>query len=360
MNSSIGKPPTSPKLRKKHIERRAKSLRTLPRGKVRKNNFVDVVDKTEVEHAVRFKRGTNPMRRQDRSRAIYDSIGNQIDSTRKTHPVIMFKLDSKHPLDSNQKEDVPGPGSYARHAYIGDFQPDSTVESAPAPTLGGREVFGSTVNYSEAKNTPGPQDYKLKNVNKTKEKCAPSYSLTARNFLRTEADKIPGPAQYLGIDMGPRLDKVRPQAPKTGLGIGDRDKSAIYIAENKRRGEYAVGPGEYGSGIQFPVRGGSVASNQFESRYRGPEVCALNKAARDQPPVDPIALAAIYSCTPGGSLQYRACAKQVESTKRSAPRASLSGRNWFGNTTNVSELFSKLGKQESLTGLRRSRSQMPR
>jgi len=358
MNGSLGKPPTSPKLRRKHIERRAKSLRSLPRGKVRKNNFVEEVDKTEVEHAVTFKRGNNPMRRQDRSRAIYDSIGNQIDSTRRTHPVIGFQLDSKHPLDDSQKEDVPGPGSYTRHAYVGDYQPDSTVGSAPAPTLGGREVFGSTVNYSEAKNTPGPQDYKQQNPNKSKERTAPSYSLCARNYIKPEADKVPGPSQYVGIDIGPRLDKIRPGAPRIGLGIGDRDKCAVYIAENKRRGAYAVGPGEYGSGVQFPVRGASVASNQFESRYRGPQVCALNKAPRDQPPVDPIALAAIYSCTPGGSLQYRACDRQVESTKRSAPKASMSGRNWFGNTTNVSELFTKLGKQQSLTGLRRGR--MPR
>lgn len=363
MNAPLGKPLTSPKLKKRLIQRREKTIKTIPKRKVRKNNFVDIVDKTEVENSVRFKAGSGGPKREDRSRAVYNSIGIQQQSTRKTDPIIGFKLSDKKPLNDAQKDDVPGPGSYKPPTCIGGYQPDSTVQSAPEITLAGREVFGGTVNYTEAKNTPGPLDYPQKNPNvSTKEKRAPHYSLTARNYVRTEADKIPGPAQYLGVDMGPRLDKVRPRCGfPIGLGLGDRDKCSVYIAENKRRGAYAVGPGEYGVGVEFPVRGETQSSNQFESRYKGPVVCALNKAHRDHPPVDPVALAAIYSCSPGAALHYRSCDKQVLSTKRSAPKASISGRNWFGDTNNVSELFSRLGKQESLTGLRKYRpSRAPR
>ena len=47
MNAPLGKPLTSPKLKKRLIQRREKTIKTIPKRKVRKNNFVDIVDKTK-------------------------------------------------------------------------------------------------------------------------------------------------------------------------------------------------------------------------------------------------------------------------------------------------------------------------
>ena len=48
-----------------------------------------------------------------------------------------------------------------------------------------------------------------------------------------------------------------------------------------------------------------------------------------------------------------AIGKQLESTKKSAPAATMSGRISFGDASNVAELYTKLGQMNKLTTIRR-------
>jgi len=336
--------PNKLRIRKEEMLERAKSMSALTPASKMVNNFVHKVDQkhTETQMVFHTSVGARPA---ERSRKIFDSCGYQIDSTRRTAPQVTFKCAAKKPGDDNQGQNYPGPGSYKRNPYVGGYQPDSTIPSAPEPTMGGREVFGGTVDFTEAKHTPGPQNYIPRNPEWDKERRAPSYSMYDRNYVRTEAEKNPGPGEYLYGHMSDHLDQVKPRPWGVPFVKQKRDRDAIYIPVNKQRDETPCGPGEYGQGVE-------MSGNQYEGRYPGKKNACFGKCARDEPAVDPIALAQRYSNTPGSKLLVSSIGAQVDSTKETAPKCTMSGRNWFGDTNNVSELYSKLGRQSSLTNLK--------
>jgi hypothetical protein len=304
--------PNKLRISKREMLERAKSMSALTPASKMVNNFVNTVDKKHTEEQMVFHQAVGP-RPDERSRKIFNSCGNQISSTRRTAPMVMFKTSAKQPLDDNESQDVPGPGSYKRQPYLGGYNPDSTIPSAPEPTLGGREVFGGTVDFTEAKHTPGPQNYIPRNPEFDKERRAPSYSLYARNYVRTEADKNPGPAVYLKGDMTKHLDVVREKPFGVAFTKQRRDRDAIYIPVNKHREETPCGPGEYGQGVQ-------MTGNQFESTFKGKTEAVFGKCARDKPDIDPTALAAKASNAPGSTLLVSSIGSQVLSTKKSAPK----------------------------------------
>jgi len=340
--------PESPtKIRKKEMMTRAKSMSALTPARMLENNFIETLEQKQTEQEMVFHRVEGP-KPAERSRKVYDACGNQISSMRQTAPILVFKTAAKKPLDAAQRENVPGPGSYKRQEYVGGYQPDSTIESAPEPTMGGREVFGSTVDYTEAKHTPGPQNYIPRPPEWDKEPRAPTYSMYDRNYVRTEAEKNPGPGEYLYGHMSDHLDVIKERPWGVPFVKQKRDRDAIYIPVNKQRDETPCGPGEYGQGVE-------MCGNQYDSRYRGKPKACFGKCPRDCPDVDPVALAAKGGAADGSKLWVSSIGDQVESTKSNAPKASMSGRNWFGNTTNVSELYSKLGQMGAMTDISRVR-----
>jgi len=149
--------------------------------------------------------------------------------------MLVFKTSAKKPLNEVSNENYPGPGSYKRQPYVGGYNPDSTILSAPEPTMGGREVFGGTVDYTEAKHTPGPQNYIPRNPEWDKERRAPKYSMYDRNYVRTEAEKNPGPGEYLHGRMSDHMDTVKPRPFGVPFVKQRRDRDAIYIPVNKQR-----------------------------------------------------------------------------------------------------------------------------
>eukprot|EP00937_MAST-01D_sp_MAST-1D-sp2_P003453 g3453.t1 len=275
----------------------------------------------------------------------YDAIGKQADSTKFTEPTAPVCLAARPDLIEVHTRGVPGPGTYALVPTVGGAQVDSTIRTMPMASLAGREKFGSTIDVREARDTPAPTDYILKNCNKDKEPKAPVYSIYSRDSwkVRTQADKNPGPSDYGDVSdavAATREGVIRDATmPKAG-----REQDPVYLGQ---RSDNAVGPGEYasrekedtfGKQVRSTYRNGPKYSFSVSGRRRAPIGARSYTDAADNPPP---------------TFRYNAIGKQLESTKRSSPAATMSGRISFGEQSNVSELYTRLGQMNRLTTIRR-------
>ena len=275
----------------------------------------------------------------------YAAIGKQADSTKFTEPTAGLALAPRPDLVEVHTRGVPGPGSYAKVPTIGHKQFDSTIRSVPMAGMAGREVFGSLIDVTDAKNTPGPTEYILKNCNKDKEPKAPEYSIYSRDAwnVKTQADKNPGPSDY--GDVSSAVAATREGVIRdASFALAAREQDPVYLGS---KSDNAVGPGEYASREKEDTFGKQVRSTypngpkysfSVSGRKRAPIGARSYEDAADNPPP---------------TFVYNAIGKQLESTKPSAPAATMSGRISFGEATNVSELYTKLGQMNKLTTIRR-------
>jgi hypothetical protein len=268
----------------------------------------------------------------------YNAIGDQADSTKPTEPCAAIAL---APLPGmGQSNGVPGPGTYVKISTIGGKQVDSTMRTSRISGMAGREKFGSMVDVANAKDTPGPTDYMLKDCNKDKEPRAPAYSIYSRDAwaVKSQADKNPGPSDY--GDISDAVAKTRPIVTRNMVvPAAQREQDPVYIGS---RSENDVAPGEYDAG-------GATFDKQVSSVYRSAPKYSFSVGGRKHAP---IGARMVTDETPPPTFKYNAIGKQSDSRYKSAPAATMSGRISFGDSTNVSELYTKLGGMNRLTTIR--------
>ncbi|RHY18338.1 hypothetical protein DYB36_010132 [Aphanomyces astaci] len=125
---------------------------------------------------------------------IKSACGDQVDSRKRTAPTTCFGTSSR-PRDAGDGSQSPGPGAYQVPTAIG--KPVlSTMKTAAACSISGREKFGSTADLKSAANCPGPGDYSPHIVNPN-EKTAPQYSLGKKWSKSVDGtNRSPGPGAY--------------------------------------------------------------------------------------------------------------------------------------------------------------------
>lgn len=259
----------------------------------------------------------NTIQRQEILHIGYDDIksscGTQVDSRKSTAPNPSFGT-SVRPKLLPQGDKVPGPGAYQIPSSLGKA---ITTPSAPACAMSGREKFGSTTDLKEASNAPGPGDYSSRVVNPNEQR-APKYSLGKRWPAESEQRKSPGPGSYEQKTLLGRVPlSTKQNAGQVKFGKGKRPPLNVASAAD------TVGPGQY------RVANGAVGK-QSESTRVNAAAFSFSAVGRKKAP---IGARMNHDKIPGpGEYKLRpAVGKQVESTLRSAPKCSMSGRTKFGS-----------------------------
>ena len=269
----------------------------------------------------------------------YKAIGDQPDSTKPTEPTAAIARAPRGDAKGTMG-DVPGPGTYAKIPTVGGRQVDSTMRTARISGMAGREKFGSMVDVRNAKDTPGPTDYILKDCNKDKEPRAPLWSIQSRDAwaVKSQADKNPGPSDY--GDISDAVARTRPITTRNMVvPAAAREADPCYIGVGT---QIAVAPGEYDGPPQ-------TFEKQVESTCSNTPKYSFSVGGRKHAP---IGSRMATDETPGPTFKYNAIGKQSDSRYRSAQAATMSGRISFGDSTNVSELYTKLGSMNQLTSIR--------
>ncbi|KAL3665711.1 hypothetical protein V7S43_009144 [Phytophthora oleae] len=237
---------------------------------------------------------------------IKSSCGGQVDSRKSTAPVTVFGSGTRPHTTSGSK--APGPGAYQIPSSIG--KPVlSTMAQAPSCSISGREKFGSTADLQTSAKFPGPGDYTTDIVN-PRERAAPSYSLGKKWSPMADEKKFPGPGAY----------ETTPTIGRTVLSTQKSNPmSSFPKVERKplRASSTAdVGPGQYSVVVESVGRQAvstvtSAAAFSFGTETR-------SKIGRST-----------------GRYKYydpkSSVGTQVESTYRTAPKCSMSGRTKFGS-----------------------------
>jgi hypothetical protein len=246
------------------------------------------------------------------------SVIDAFKATIPASPEYGFGTGSRPPL--NEPSTTPGPGAYPRNTTLCNSI-DSTIPSAPMFSLRSRQKFGDPIGRSMSATAPiepGPGHY----ATQGKFLCGstpPAIGFTRSKLNSYRRDFAPGPGAYtLALKHNRVPLSTQHRSPAAFLGTGQRLQFA-------QQGTSNVGPGEYNSQI-------GACDAQPDSRRKNPPVAKIgtgyvkpdlrfHKPRLEEPLPGPgsykiPSLVASHSA----GIPYR-----------SAPAASLSGRNKFGS-----------------------------
>ncbi|KAK1946608.1 Outer dense fiber protein 3 [Phytophthora citrophthora] len=237
---------------------------------------------------------------------VKSSCGGQVDSRKATAPGAVFGSGTRPHTTSGSK--APGPGTYQIPSSIG--KPVlSTMAQAPSCSIAGREKFGSTADLSASGRQPGPGDYTSDIVN-PRERAAPSYSLGKKWSNMGGDERIPGPGAYeSSTTIGRTVLSTQKSNPVSSFPKVERKPLHGSGTADVGPGQYSVVVESVGRQAVSTVATGASYSFGTESR---------SKADRST----------------GASRYYdpkSSVGTQVESTYRTAPKCSMSGRPQTSN-----------------------------
>ncbi|CAK4085276.1 unnamed protein product [Aphanomyces euteiches] len=249
---------------------------------------------------------------------IKSSCGEQVDSRKRTAPTTCFGTSSR-PKDPGDGNKSPGPGAYQVPTTIGK-PVVSTIRSAPACSISGREKFGSTSDLKLAASCPGPGDYTPHIVNPN-ERNAPQFSLGKKwtKGIVDSSAKSPGPGAY---DTPESLLNTR-----TVLSTSKHATASSFPKDNRKplldTSSADVGPGQYDTG-------NVAVGKQVVSTVTNSAAYSFSVVGRSKAPVG-ARMSHDASPAPNAYKHKDAVGTQVLSTYKSAPKCSMSGRTKFGS-----------------------------
>ncbi|KAG1703601.1 hypothetical protein DVH05_007545 [Phytophthora capsici] len=238
---------------------------------------------------------------------VKSSCGEQVDSRKATAPMPVFGSGTRPHTTNGSK--APGPGAYEVPSTIG--KPVlSTMAQAPSCSIAGREKFGSTADLTTSARQPGPGDYTSDIVN-PRERAAPSYSLGKKWSSTGGDERIPGPGAYeASTTIGRTVLSTQKSNPVSSFPKVERKPLHASSTADVGPGQYAVVVESVGRQAVSTVASGASYSFGTESRSKTDH------------------------STTGGSRYYdpvSSVGTQVESTYRTAPKCSMSGRPQTSN-----------------------------
>ncbi|CAM9272070.1 unnamed protein product [Discosporangium mesarthrocarpum] len=193
------------------------------------------------------------------------------------------------------------------------------IRSPPSFTMRGREKFGSPDLKAIDRTTqmePGPGHYNARVIN-LMEPCAPRYTFPKDSGPATKekAHRSPGPGRYkIPTAVGKQVLSTKRSHNGVGFGTGNRPDLLMQSTVD-------VGPGEY----SVP---GATGERQIDSRKITRGGIKFSRAQRSGNSIsqeDEAPGPGNYSLPPG------ICGRSSASPYRSAPAATLSGREKFGS-----------------------------
>ncbi|KAF0715263.1 Aste57867_3477 [Aphanomyces stellatus] len=248
---------------------------------------------------------------------IKSSCGEQVDSRKRTAPTPIFGTSSR-PKDPGDGSKSPGPGAYQVPSAIS--RPVlSTMVTAPACSIAGREKFGSTSDLKSAANCPGPGDYTPHIVNPN-EPIAPQFSLGKKWSKSLDGQsKVPGPGAY---DTPENLLNT-----KTVLSTSKHATASSFPKVNRKplmeSSTADVGPGQYNTG-------NVAVGKQVVSTVTNAAAYSFSVVGRSKAPVGS-RMGHDVGPAPNAYKAQAAVGTQVLSNYKTAPKCSMSGRTKFGS-----------------------------
>ncbi|CAM9167508.1 unnamed protein product, partial [Sphacelaria rigidula] len=230
---------------------------------------------------------------------------------------IGFGTSGRPPLQEGGAE-APGPGAYQLKSTMFVY-PSSVIRSPPSYTMRGREKFGSPDLKAidrTCQMEPGPGHYKIAIVN-PQEDHAPKYTFPkdVGPTAREKGHRAPGPGHY-NIPTGVGKQVLSTKRSHNGVGFGTGNRPDLLVQSTAD-----VGPGEY----TVP---GATGERQIDSRKCSNGGAKFSKAPRMGK------RGSLEDVAPGPG-NYRLppgiCGRGAASPYRSAPAATLSGREKFGS-----------------------------
>ena len=240
------------------------------------------------------------------------STGPQVESMRASQSGIAFGSAPRGELSKDAK-DAPGPGAYTNPTSIGT-QVSSTRRTQPAPTIAGRELFGSMIqNPYAAKYEPGPGHYAVHNAQYriNGHKNAPNITMGTRWWQSKAPNRSgPGPGSYkLPQAAGKQIESKKRSS--TGVAFGKASQRP-----NVQENTDGIGPGEY-------VLPSTIGRQKLSTVRSEPAIGFCKDKQRPDYSKDGNA----YVPGPG---QYKYSVQKCPVYKR-APIVSLSSRTKFGS-----------------------------
>eukprot|EP00947_MAST-08B_sp_MAST-8B-sp1_P001614 g1614.t1 len=229
-------------------------------------------------------------------------------------PVVGFGT-SVRPGDRRAK-DAPGPGEYKMRTLLGETY-ESTLPSAPSPSLAGREAFGSMTMAMGADKNPGPGAHTVNGAAIGKQVSSEVPSQPSYSFGTAPA-RVTFKSQH----------RVGPDAYKMPSSVGRQVQSTVKTASYTRFGHARQRPGPQNVNPTGPgeYKTGSTIGRQEESTMQSAATWKFGTSTRPEPFQECATMRARLA-PPQSSM-----GRQAFAGSRSAPSAGLSGREEFGST----------------------------